>query len=165
MPDRAQLARILFLPLLAILLGLLWARFQPKLPTHGTTAPVPVPTPAVEAAPPQAAPTPLAKDEELVIPARDPFQPPAALQALLKTQANATLSTPEAPPMPPLKVQGIFWGAIPPHAIVNDQILREGDTIQGVRVVKINRTGVTVEYEGTQSTLTMPSPGRPYKGA
>jgi type II secretory pathway component PulC len=48
---------------------------------------------------------------------------------------------------PPLKVTGITGGT-QPIAIVNNEIVKEGDEINGAKVVKINKDTVTFEYDG-----------------
>ncbi len=94
---------------------------------------------------------------------RDPFQYPQALVNVWKASlerpkpADAPVST--AISMPALKVQGIFWGTAPRRAIVNDQILTEGDTIEGVQVITIDREGITVQFQGARSVLRLPKAG------
>jgi thioredoxin-related protein len=53
------------------------------------------------------------------------------------------------------RLQGIFYSTTHPSALVNGKILGEGESVDGVRVVKIDRTKVTVETGGKTRELTM----------
>ncbi len=169
--EREKLARLLVIPLALILLGLWWSRLQPPRSivspkTMATPAPMPAsPTPPAPAAPAVATTDGTSDTGPLTLPARDPFQPPEALLNILKPPASAT-GTPGPsgePTMPSLKLQGIFWGTPPPRGIINDQIVTEGDTVSGVRIVKIESRGITVEFQGVQSVLQLPKPGAPHE--
>ena len=160
--DRSKTAQILVVPLLLILVGLVWLQLQPR-GAGGPAAPLTSSQhlPAVleeSSSPPETeAGAPPTID-------RDPFMWPSALRETIQAairQPDTTETTPqvESVPMPTLKIQGIFWGTTPHRAIMNDQILTEGDTIEGVRIVSIDRQGITVEFQGTQSTLSVPTPG------
>jgi hypothetical protein len=46
-------------------------------------------------------------------------------------------------------VKGIVWGGDRPAALIGDQIIREGGSISGARVVKITRDSVEFEMNGT----------------
>jgi len=164
-----------------VLIGLVWARLQPTPPRNPQARQAPAgqapagPLPLVTGqAPAGQALTPEPGGQEpagqaasrsavtMVMPGRDPFRLPEALVAQLA--AAAVVPEPEpapAPviPMPSLTVHGIFWGTTPPRAIVNSQILTEGDTIEGVQVVSIDAEGVTVEFQGARSVLQTPQSG------
>jgi type II secretory pathway component PulC len=62
-------------------------------------------------------------------------------------------------PPPDLKVQGIIWGGKLPQAIINNKVLKVGDTIQGTKVINIGKEGVTVLYGGRNFTLGSPAAG------
>ena len=161
--NRPQAAQLLVMPLLLVLGGLVWFQLRPR--SAGLTmAPLAPPTPQN---PTSISMEPQATSEPSSIPEtmdRDPFQWPSALREAIQAMAKP-VATPDATPqvetvtMPTLTVQGIFWGTTPHRAIVNDQILTEGDTIEGVRIVSIDRQGIAVEFHGTQSTLSVPTPG------
>ena len=60
-----------------------------------------------------------------------------------------------APP-PPLTIQGLVWGGRFPQAIMNNKVLRVGDTIEGARIVDINKEGVVLYFDGQQYNITAP---------
>lgn len=172
MADRQKLAQLLVIPLLVIFLGLLWTRLQalrgtPQVVTlPAASAPTPPAAPPAEptvAAPasPTSAAAEAPESPAFAIPPRDPFLPPLTVQQVLRPPPAPIEAPRETPkrPMPTLKVQGVFWGITPPRAIINDQIVTPGDTIQGVRVLSIDRQGIAVEFEGTRTLLTVPAPG------
>jgi len=85
----------------------------------------------------------------------DPFQrykeekiPPGA------QQKEPGLSTP-----PSLTVQGIIWGGRFPQAIINNKVVKAGDTIEGARVISIDKEGITLLFEGMQYSLSSPAAG------
>ena len=61
-----------------------------------------------------------------------------------------------AGPPPPLTIQGLVWGGRFPQAIMNNKVLRVGDTIEGVRIVDINKEGVVLYFDGQQYNITSP---------
>jgi len=86
---------------------------------------------------------------------KDPFQrykeekiPPGA------QQKESGLSTP-----PSLTVQGIIWGGRFPQAIINNKVVKVGDTIEGARVISIDKEGITLLFEGMQYNLPSPAAG------
>jgi len=121
---------------------------------------------ASPAAPP-AAPGPMALSvptrlAEAVPPARDPFQfggpiPVAASPGRPTTTAGRppVTATPAAPDVP-IEVSGIvaFPGGY--LAIVNNQIVKAGDTVSGYRVERITEGVVTLRAPGTGGTRTVP---------
>ena len=156
MLDRAKIANILVVPLLALLIGLWWSKLRPPAPIQPTPA-----APAVPSSEPQApdvgaepASSPF-QDQAPLLTSRDPFQwPHALIEAIRATEpSQGSAAAPARPPMPSLKLQGIFWNTTPSRAIINDQILTEGDTIQGVQIIEIRPSAVTIEYDGDRSTL------------
>jgi len=60
--------------------------------------------------------------------------------------------------LPDLKVQGIIWGTDIPQAIINNKVVKVGDTIAGgVRVVEINKDGVSVFFKNRNYNLSSPA--------
>jgi len=55
---------------------------------------------------------------------------------------------------PNLTVQGVIWGGIFPQAVINNQVVKAGDTIDGVIIKEINKEGVTVLFLGTERILS-----------
>ncbi len=55
---------------------------------------------------------------------------------------------------PALKVGAIMTGVASPSAFVNNRLIREGDEIDGARVVKIQSTSVVFHFNGQDFTVT-----------
>ncbi len=88
------------------------------------------------------------KSEDL----RDPFQEE---KIEIKEQPQEEIET---KPLPSVQIQGIVWGGGFPQAIINNKVVRVGDTIEGVRITDINKNGVTVFFENRKHTLSVSSP-------
>jgi len=54
-----------------------------------------------------------------------------------------------------LKLKAITLGGDRPYALINDQILQEGDEISGKRIVNIESDNVTLEQGGRTFTLLL----------
>ena len=96
---------------------------------------------------------------------RDPFQNPL-------TEANELARKPEGAGVaesrvqPSLSVQGLVWGGNFPQAIVNNKIVKVGDTIEGAYIISIDKSGVTVLFEEREykfSPQTAVAVAKPYK--
>jgi len=55
--------------------------------------------------------------------------------------------------LPSLTVQGIVWGGNFPQAIINNKVLKIGDTIEETRIKGIEKGGVTLIFEGREHKL------------
>lgn len=64
----------------------------------------------------------------------------------------------ETKPLPSLQIEGVVWGGSLPQAIINNRVMRVGDTVEGARITDINQSGVTVFFENRQYNLTTSSP-------
>jgi hypothetical protein len=53
-----------------------------------------------------------------------------------------------AVPLPVLTIEGIIWNTHMPQAIVNGQVVKIGDVIEGVTIVNIEKQGITVDHSG-----------------
>ena len=64
-----------------------------------------------------------------------------------------------APPqsLPPLQVQGIILGARLKQAIVNNKIVKVGDTVEGVQITTIEKDGITVFFGNRSYNLSSPA--------
>ncbi|MBM3249838.1 MAG: hypothetical protein FJZ09_03200 [Candidatus Omnitrophica bacterium] len=87
---------------------------------------------------------------------RDPF-----LELGKDVQMPSSQITPakEAVQPPPLKVQGLIWGSSLPQAIINDSVVKQGDTIGGARIIDIDKNGVVVEFQGQEFNISAPAAG------
>jgi type II secretory pathway component PulC len=75
---------------------------------------------------------------------RDPFVLP------VKTKE---MSLPPEPPK--LVLKGIAWDKAEPLALINERVVKEGDTIGGARIVTINFDRVVVRYRSRNFTFTL----------
>lgn len=73
---------------------------------------------------------------------RDPFVPLVGAEREKGTLAGFPL-------------QGIFWDERKPMAIINDEVVKTGDTVAGAIVKEIRRDAVVVEYGGELFTLSL----------
>jgi hypothetical protein len=87
---------------------------------------------------------------------KDPFRKPYGKDMEKKTD-EATIAVPKVEkPLPSFTVQGIFWGGKFPQAIIDDQVVKVGDTIKEARIVDITREGITVSFDDKIHTITAP---------
>jgi len=109
----------------------------PPAPPAPEAAPAPVNTPAL-------APTPVARETDTPGPgANSVSPPPAPAKAAAKGFAS-------------VKLQGIFYGAKNPVAMINGETYGCGDRVNGVQILAITASGVTLSYEGAQKVLQLP---------
>ncbi|NQT90845.1 MAG: hypothetical protein HQ558_06285 [Candidatus Omnitrophica bacterium] len=50
-------------------------------------------------------------------------------------------------PLPKLNISGLIWNADMHQAIVNGKVLKVGDSVDGVKIVKIDKEGITVLHQ------------------
>jgi hypothetical protein len=74
--------------------------------------------------------------------------------SLTKSGLTKLGSKTKAPPIPRLKLQGIFYRR-PPSAIMNGQLVYVGDQVGPAKVLSIEQHGVTVELSGEKTLLVM----------
>ncbi len=86
--------------------------------------------------------------------------PTTASISTLQTTASAPApaTEPAAPPSPfaDLKLRSIIYREDKPAAVINGDMLYVGDEIGGARVVRIERSSVTVERKGETNELRLP---------
>jgi hypothetical protein len=159
--------------LLAVLAGAWWAlRPTPRatlpapavppaaLPTtaapRSPVAPVSAPTPPRTASPLPAAARDAVPPERPPVLAPAPAPPPAAATAaaaeVVPGEASAT-ATGDARSPDELVLQAISEREGRPVALVNDRLVREGDSFDGVTVVRIGASEVEVEVRGRRRVL------------
>ena len=83
----------------------------------------------------------------------------ASISTLQTTAAAPALATePAAPPSPfaDLKLRSIIYREDKPAAVINGDMLYVGDEICGARVIRIERSSVTVERKGETNELWLP---------
>jgi type II secretory pathway component PulC len=67
------------------------------------------------------------------------------------------------PPLPELTIQGIIFDSSVPCVIMNNVVLREGQSLGEVQVTKIEKEGVRLLYKGWNYTLPSPAASVPKK--
>ena len=106
--------------------------------------------------PAQAQTTPAQPQPKVVAPTPAPARPPAAAP-------NPAIAAGAAQPavlmgtngFPVLKVQGIFFRAKNPAAVINTKTVFIGDQVANAKVVAITPDSVTVEFNGNRKVLTL----------
>ncbi|MFH1457892.1 MAG: hypothetical protein ABIG31_01840 [Candidatus Omnitrophota bacterium] len=122
----------------------------------------------------------LEKDENISPPARierpvveyrsghlkDPFQ---RFRSSKRTQgpqdATEAKSAKKKRPLPPLEIQGVVWGGIFPQAVVDNKVVKVGDTIkleqaqEEIRIISIDKEGITVSFDEQNYKLSAPAGG------
>jgi len=84
---------------------------------------------------------------------KDPFAP-AVVKEKKEQETEARV---EVKPLPELKVQGLLWGGIFPQAIINNKVVRVGDTLGEVKITAITKEGVTVLFANMEHKLSSPA--------
>ncbi|MCU0652337.1 MAG: general secretion pathway protein GspB [Candidatus Omnitrophica bacterium] len=74
-----------------------------------------------------------------------------------KTVSKATET--KAVMLPNLVIQGVIWGSDIPQAIINNKVVKRGDTIDNVHIVDISKKGIDIMFEGRQFNLPAPANG------
>ncbi len=113
-------------------------------------APPPVETASVTSQPPAVVPPP----------AKPQAEPPVAVavapQPIVQHAAPPQRDPNRPPPtFPALKIQAIYFRLSRPSAMVTGQTVFVGDTVDGVKVVRIDRQSVTFELDGYPKTIDM----------
>jgi len=86
---------------------------------------------------------------------KDPFMPTD-----IKKAAQLPEKEPEEPKIitpPSLIIQGIVWGGSLPQAIINQKIVKIGDTLEGARIIDINKDVVTIAFQDQQFSFPAPA--------
>lgn len=161
-PSRARVAAALGLVLLGLGLGAFALRARtgtppppvpradaaPQAPVAGKIsleAPIPVEAPVVGRSAAEAPPPP----PRLVVPTARPA--PAAAEP--ETTALTPPPDPVVPREPEFRLNAISTREGRPVALLNDRLVREGDVIEGVRVLHIGDDYVEIEVKGERRTI------------
>lgn len=107
----------------------------------------------------------LAKSDTVTLPGieykseglRDPFEGVFKKEpAINKEYADRPVQESIQIPPPALTVQGIIWGGKIQQAIINDKLVKIGDTIEEAQVSSISKDGVEIIFKNR--TFKLPSP-------
>lgn len=86
---------------------------------------------------------------------RDPFEGYIAKKEERKVSEVPTQEVSVSPPT--LTVQGIIWGGLFPQAIINNKVVKVGDTIEGAQIMDIKKEGIVVSFKNRQYNLSSPA--------
>ena len=173
-PRRAPLAAGLLAGLVVACVAAVW--LTRRTPAPAAVAPLPAPTSltstaaAVAAASPQAirsaassapssAPSsPPSSTPSSTPPARLEPPPVARRLELLPTAATAAATSARSQPAPaprpgPLQLMAISERDGQPIAIISDHLVHEGDSFDGIRILRIGQTEVEIEERGQRRVL------------
>jgi len=81
-------------------------------------------------------------------------QPPAPEAASEETNLSPQVSE-EKKPLPVLSLSGIFYDEQQSYALINNQIVKKGDSVGGAKVVEITASRVDLEFEGEPIKLKL----------
>ena len=143
------LTLIVLLVLVGISAGAWWlSRSRPSAADTGTGA-----TAASAASPPTAAVPnlPLATSATLSAPAARQLTLPGRTAETAPVAAKASETGP--PPRPQPQLNAISQQDGRPVAVIDGRLVREGDSVDGVRILRIGETEVEVEVGGRRRTL------------
>ena len=56
--------------------------------------------------------------------------------------------------IPDLNIEGLIWNSDMPQAIINGSVVKIGDYIEGVKIVGIDKKGITIDYEGQKVLIS-----------
>ncbi len=145
--------------LLLVVLGLAVGAFALR-PRAGLQAPAP--PPAAASAPPASMPTIPISDPPLIsaVTGVPPPPPRLVLPTVAPPPKTAEAAAPEseptavpAAPQPEFRLNAISTREGHPVALLNDRLVREGDMIEGVRIVHIGEDYVEIEVKGERRTI------------
>lgn len=60
-------------------------------------------------------------------------------------------------PLPSLTVQGVISGGRINQAIINNKVLKAGDTIEGAMITDIDKSGITVFFSNKSHKISSPA--------
>lgn len=93
---------------------------------------------------------PVGVNEPVVLPPPQAVQEPSVR---MPRQEDITRPPPIFEPLPGMNIAGVVWNTDRPQAIINGQIVGIGDTVSGVTMLDIKKTGITVLFQGRTETL------------
>lgn len=76
---------------------------------------------------------------------KDPFIP----QLPAKKPPKQIEPPPKEIPKPMLSIQGLVWQTSMPQAIVNNKVVKMGDSLTDeIKILDVSRDGISIEYQG-----------------
>jgi len=126
-------------------------------PSTASPTPAELPAPTAPNPAPQAPP-----HREVALPEPEPAPPPGMVEGPGPAETAPASGPPVEPPSirppvptprPPLLLTAISERDGKPVAVLNDRIVHEGDSIDGIRVLRIGPTEVEVEVDGRREVI------------
>lgn len=84
---------------------------------------------------------------------RDPFRE-EKIETKVKEEPQEEI---EVVSLPNIAIQGIVWGGVFPQAIINNKVVKIGDTIGETKIIDIGKSGIIVLQENKKYKLAAPS--------
>jgi len=103
----------------------------------------------------QEQPDALLRPEQVEYRAED-FEDPFGIE-LIEQPVEKKEEKVEVRPLPPMEIQGLIWGGNFPQAIVNEKVVKVGDTIEEARVIEIRKDGLKVLFQGEEHLVPSPA--------
>lgn len=91
----------------------------------------------------------------------DPFADPFLSQ---ESKEKGPQNPAAEAPAPNITVQGLIWGGNFPQAIINNKVVKVGDTIEGARIISIDKDDISVFFNERQYHLSTSSEKDQLKG-
>jgi len=89
-------------------------------------------------------------------PFKDPFKEPPTPEELAVSKVKEVPKEPDKP-LPAMKVSGVIIGNVVNQAIVNDKIVKVGDSIEGATITSIDKKGMTVFFNNKNYNVSSPA--------
>jgi hypothetical protein len=84
---------------------------------------------------------------------KDPFSSPFLEEGKSLEEKPVTEAAVEQPQPPALTIQGIISGGRFAQAIVNNKVVKEGDTVEEAKIIGIGKKGITVLFKGREFNI------------
>lgn len=85
--------------------------------------------------------------------------PKAKVAAPVVAPAAAVVQQQVQPILPSMTIQGVIWGSSVPCVIIDNRVLKLGESINEVKITGIGKKGVEVLYSGWKYNLSLPGEG------
>lgn len=102
----------------------------------------------------------VSEDEKVIISPNIRYSAENLRDPFMRRQEEKVIEAPEVNPAatpPALVVKGIIWGSDLAQAIINDKVVKIGDTIEGAEIIGITKEGVEFNFGGMVYNLSSPA--------
>jgi|GEM_PF-2836071 len=96
---------------------------------------------------------------------RDPFDsnidemPAKQVEVPVAVNQDAVVIKP-----PEFEIQGVFWGASFAQAIIDNKVVKVGDSVKGAKITAISKEGIKILFSGKDFDLSVPGINQPASG-